>query len=106
MLRFAGPGSIWRHRDLRLLLPGRAVSAFGDDVALIALTLRVYDEHLGPWSITGLMLGFAVPVVVLGPVAGRLVDSVGFRRLAIATGIWQAACCAGLAFAGPLWSTY
>jgi hypothetical protein len=33
--------SIWRHRDLRLMIPARAVSAFGDDMALLVLTLRV-----------------------------------------------------------------
>jgi len=106
MLRFSRERSIWRHRDLRLMLPGRAISAFGDDVALVALMLRVYDQGLGPWSITGLLLCFAMPVVALAPLAGRLVDSVRFRRLAIATAVWQAACCAALAFAGPLWLTY
>jgi MFS family permease len=106
MLRFFGTRTIWRHRDLRLMLPGRAISAFGDDMALVALTLRVYDAGLGPWAITGLLLSFALPVVVLARVSGRLVDSVSFRRLAIASAGWQAVCCAGLAFATPLWSTY
>jgi MFS family permease len=106
MLRFLCIPAIWRHRDLRLMLPGRAISAFGDDMALVALTLRIYDERLGPWAITGLLLCFAVPVVVLARVSGKLVDSVSFRRLAIATAAWQSACCTGLAFATPLWSTY
>src|SRR5436853_1372459 len=106
MLRFLGGTGIWRHRDLRLMLPGRAISAFGDDMALVVLTLRVYDGHLGPWAISGLLLCFAAPVVLLGRVSGRLVDSVRFRRLALATAAWQAACCAALAFATPLWSTY
>jgi len=30
--------SIWRHRDLRLMIPARAISAFGDDMALLVLT--------------------------------------------------------------------
>jgi MFS family permease len=88
------------------MLPGRAVSAFGDDVALIALTLRVYDHGLGPWSITALLLCFAAPVVAFAPLAGRLVDSMRFRRLAIPTALWQASCCTALAFAAPLWLTY
>jgi MFS family permease len=98
--------SIWRHRDLRIMLPARAVSAFGDDLALLVLTLRVYSDGRGPWSITLLLLCATVPVVALAPVAGRLVDSVPFRRLAIATGLWQAACCAGLALVHPLWGVY
>jgi len=98
--------SIWRHRDLRIMLPARAISFFGDELAALVLTLRVYSEGRGPWAITGLLLCFAVPVVVLAPVAGRFVDAVPFRTLAVATGIWQGACCFGLAGAGSLWSIY
>lgn len=106
LLHVFRPDSIWRHRDLRLMLPARALSSFGDDMTLVVLTLRVYEEGLGPWSITGLLFCSAAPVVLLAPVAGRLVDSVPFRTLAVATAIWQAACCAALAFSVPLWSTY
>ena len=98
--------SIWRHRDLRLLIPARAVSAFGDDMALLVLTLRVYAAGRGPWSITILLLAATVPVVALAPLAGRLVDTVPFRTIAAATGAWQAACCVALAVAGPLWLVY
>jgi Major Facilitator Superfamily len=100
------PDSIWRHRDLRLMLPARALSSFGDDMTLVVLTLRVYEEGLGPWSITGLLYCSAAPVVLFAPLAGRVVDSMPFRTLAVGTAIWQAACCAALAFAAPLWSTY
>jgi len=98
--------SIWRHRDLRIMLPARALSFFGDELAAFVLTLRVFAEGRGPWAITGLLLCFAVPVVVLAPVAGRLVDAVPFRTLAAATGVWQAVCCIGLAGSGSLWSIY
>ena len=98
--------SIWRHRDLRLMIPARAVSAFGDDMALLVLTLRVYSEGRGPWSITGLLLCATVPVVVLAPLAGRIVDSVAFRTVAAWAAGWQAACCVALALVGPLWAVY
>jgi MFS family permease len=98
--------SIWRHRDLRLMIPARAISAFGDDMALLVLTLRVYSSGRGPWSITILLLCATIPVVVLAPVAGRLVDTIPFRTLASAAAVWQAACCVALAFAGPLWLVY
>ena len=74
--------TIWRHRDLRLMIPARAISAFGDDMALLVLMLRVYADGRGPWSITILLLCATVPVVVLAPVAGRLVDTIPFRTLA------------------------
>jgi MFS family permease len=102
---FAG-GSIWRHRDLRLMIPARALSSFGDDVALVVLLLSVYGAGLGPWSITALLACAAVPLVVLAPVAGRIVDSVPFRTIAATTAAWQALCCIALALGGPLWTTY
>jgi MFS family permease len=98
--------AILRHRDLRLMLPARALSTFGDDVAIIALTLRVYDSGHGPWAMTALLVCAAVPVVVLAPLAGRLADSIPFRTLAASTAVWQAACCVALAVEAPLWSTY
>jgi MFS family permease len=106
MLRTSSSPSIWRHRDLRLMLPARALSTFGDDVALLVLMLRVYEHGIGPWSITGLLVCFAAPVALLGPLAARLVDSVPFRTLATVTAGWQAACCVGLAVASPVWSMY
>jgi MFS family permease len=88
------------------MLPARALSTFGDDVAIIALTLRVYDSGHGPWAMTALLVCAAVPVVVLAPLAGRLADSIPFRTLAASTAVWQAACCVALAVEAPLWSTY
>jgi len=98
--------SIWRHRDLRLMIPARAVSAFGDDMALLVLMLRVYGEGRGPWSIVILLLCATVPIVVLAPVAGRLVDAAPFRTVATCSAGWQAGCCIALAFVDPLWAVY
>lgn len=98
--------SIWRHRDLRLMISAQAVSAFGDDLAVIVLMLRVYSHGLGPWSVTGLLLCSALPVALLAPLAGRLVDAVPFRALAVTSACWQALFCVALAFATPLWSIY
>lgn len=87
------------------MLPARAVSAFGDDMALLALTLRVYEQGHGPWAITALLACSAVPIALLAAAAGRVVDALPFRSLAVGASVWQAACCAGLAFATPLWCT-
>ncbi len=97
---------VFRHRDLRLVVAARAVSAFGDNVALLVLTLRVYSHGLGPWSVTGLLVCVGIPTATLAPVAGRLADAIPFRRLAVITAVWQAACCIGLALVDPLWALY
>ena len=88
------------------MIPARAISAFGDDMALLVLVLRVYADGRGPWSITILLLCATVPVVVLAPVAGRLVDTIPFRTLASVAAVWQAVCCVALAFADPLWLVF
>jgi MFS family permease len=88
------------------MIPARAVSAFGDDMALLVLMLRVYGEGRGPWSIVILLLCATVPVVVLAPVAGRLVDAAPFRTVATCSAGWQAGCCIALAFVDPLWAVY
>lgn len=98
--------SVWRHRDLRLMLPAGAVSAFGDDLVLVVLMLQVYGEGHGPWAVTGLLLCAAVPTVALAPLAGRLVDRCAFRPLAVCSAGWQGGCCIGLVFADPLWAVY
>jgi MFS family permease len=56
--------------------------------------------------VTGLQISAAIPTATLAPVAGRLVDALSFRRLAVLTAVWQAACCVGLALVDPLWATY
>ena len=88
------------------MLPARALSQFGDDLVLIVLLLRVFASGHGPWSVTGLLLCAALPVVILAPVAGRLVDAVPFKSLAITAGLWQAGCCLALAAVNPLWAVY
>jgi MFS family permease len=91
--------SLWRSRDLRLVGGARAVSVLGDEIALVALLMRTHDLGLGPFAITGLLVAFAVPTVAVAGLAGRLVDRHDSRTLTLATSLWQASVCLGLAFA-------
>ena len=96
--------SLWSFRDMRLVLPARAVSLAGDSVTLVALMLRV-SEHGDPAAMTALMLAFAVPLVVMIPVAGRLVDRYDSRAVLVGASLFQAGAVAGLAFADGLAAT-
>jgi MFS family permease len=96
--------SIWSYRDIRLVLPARALSYAGDSIALIALTLRVSDGH-GPAAITALLLAFAVPTVLMIPFAGRIVDGYDSRTVLVWSGLLQAAAGVGLAFSHGLVET-
>ncbi|WP_112248304.1 MFS transporter [Kribbella monticola] len=96
--------SIWSYRDIRLVLPARAVSYAGDSIALVALMLRISD-HGGAAAITALLLAFAVPTVAMIPFAGRIVDSCDSRTVLVWASILQAAAGVGLAFCNGLVAT-
>lgn len=96
--------SIWSFRDIRLVLPARAVSYAGDSIALVALMLRVSKDG-GPGAITALLLAFALPTVVMIPFAGRIVDGHDSRKVLVWASLLQAGAGVGLAFSHGLMAT-
>ena len=94
---FIGPASLWRVRDLRIAVLARAVSLLGDELALVALLLRTQGRGGGAWPVVALLLAGALPLVLLAPLVGRLVDRVDSRRLLLSSGCGQLACCLALA---------
>ncbi|ADB35436.1 major facilitator superfamily MFS_1 [Kribbella flavida DSM 17836] len=99
-------GSLWSRPDVRLVLPARALSYAGDAVALVALTLRVSaDSGPSSFAMTGLLLAFALPTVLMVPFAGRIVDSLDSRTVLVSASLLQAAAGAGLALADGLAAT-
>lgn len=91
-----------RGRDFRLLTLSTGLSALGDELALIALTIKVADLTGSGWAVAALLLCGVLPLVIFAPAAGVIVDNYETRRtLAIATAI-QAALAVGLAFSGEL----
>jgi MFS family permease len=89
-------------RDFRLLALSTGLSSLGDELALIALTIKVADLTDSGWAVAALLLCGLLPLVIFAPSAGVIVDNFETRRsLAISTGI-QACLAVGLAFAGEL----
>ena len=70
----------------------------GDEIALIALLLRVHDNGGGPRGITLLLMSAAVPTVLLAPWSGRLADRLDSRLLAAGSALLQMAVCVALGF--------
>ncbi len=109
-------------RDARIALPARAVSQLGDAMTLIGLSVLIARTGR-PLDLTVLLVAFALPVVALASVAGRLVDSHDSRLLLTAAGLvqvlgsagllvstalpWQVGCVllvqSGQAVSGPAW---
>src|SRR5665811_2077530 len=98
--------SIWRHRDLRLVIPALTISLVGDALALIALTLRVHDQGGGTAGIALLMVAFALPTVFAMGVAGQIADRFDSRAALLISVALQMLACAGLASFENRWSTY
>jgi MFS family permease len=94
---FISRRSLWRNRDLRIAVAARAGSLLGDEIAIVALVLRLHDEGASPAHVAALFAAGMLPVVLLGPVVGVVVDRYDSRRLLVGTSLAQAAVCLALA---------
>jgi MFS family permease len=72
--------SLWGHRDMRLVMPARALSFLGDAMAIVALALRTAQGNQ-PLRLTVLFAAFALPLFLLASWAGRIVDEHDSRRV-------------------------
>src|SRR5689334_4991552 len=87
-----------RWSDLYVSVIARAISQSGDILAATALALILQSRGAGGLAVAGIMLAAALPLVVLGPITGRLADRYDSRTLLITTGLGQVAVCVALAF--------
>lgn len=97
--------SLLGRRDFLLIFVAFALSALGDYVALITLTLRVQETTGSGWAVAGLLLTGLVPPVLLAPVAGLVVDRLETVRVLVVTALLQAAVAATLAFTPDVFPT-
>jgi MFS family permease len=67
-------------------------------LAATALALILQGRGEGGLAVAGIMLAAALPLMVVGPFAGRLADRVDSRKLLITVGLAQVAVCVALAF--------
>jgi len=79
-------------------LAGRSASRFGDEVALVALTLRLQASGAHPYQVALLLAAGLVPFVLLAQMAGRVADSADSRRVLVWATVAQACCCIPLIF--------
>ena len=84
-----------RH-DLSLVALLRGFSYLGDAVALIALYLSLAHGHAASWGIAAVSIAAALPLVVLAPIAGFVVDHFALKRLLVALCLCEAVVCAGI----------
>ena len=87
-----------RNRDFLISLAGRCASRFGDEVAVVALTLRLQAAGGRPYLIALLLAAGLVPSIAAARPAGRVADSVDSRRVLVTAAVVQAFCCVPLIF--------
>lgn len=96
-MSFASGESCWR--DVYLVAGSRAVSVSGDFLAATTLALVLQQGGHGGLAVSGLLLAASLPLALLAPLAGRLVDRADSRTLLVVAGLAQALVCLALAFA-------
>jgi MFS family permease len=88
-----------RKRDVRLIVGAVGISALGDFLLWIPLTLHIQEMSDSGLAISALFLALWAPVVLLAPVAGLVVDRMEARGVLLVASLAQLVVAAGLAFA-------
>jgi MFS family permease len=85
--------------DRRLIVGAVGVSALGDFLLWIPLTLHVHERTGSGAAVAALMICLWGPIVILAPAAGLLADRVETRRLLVWASLAQSVVAAALALA-------
>jgi MFS family permease len=88
-----------REHDVRLIVGAVGISALGDFLLWIPLTLRIQEISGSGVAMAGLFLALWTPLVVLAPVAGLVVDRRDARNVLLIASLAQLVVAAALAFA-------
>lgn len=85
---------------------GQIISNLGDTINYIALVVEVYKISGSGIAFSSLALFQIVPVILIGPVAGAIVDRFSRKRVLIAADLARAVLVLGLLVAQTVWQFY
>src|SRR5437763_1222744 len=85
---------------------GQLVSNLGDTLNYVALVVLVFRLSHSGLAVSALVVAEIVPTLLLGPVAGVVIDRVDRKRLLIAADLVRAALIVALAFTPVVWGVY
>jgi len=86
----------------RRFFAAHAQSCLGSGLAHVALPLLAYDHTKSAWAVTAVLIPDLLPMILLGPLFGALVDRVGWRFCAIAADLLRMVAFMLVAFAHTL----
>jgi MFS family permease len=92
-------------RALRLATFLQVLAAAGGGLCYVALSLRVYQETHSTLAVTMVLVAGGLPVLLLAPVSGLLLDRLPIGRLMAVASLVVAASLVGLAYAHSLSAT-
>src|SRR5215218_7425157 len=92
-------GSPLREHDVRLIVGAVGISALGDFLLWVPLTLRIQEISGSGLAVAGLFLALWTPIVLLGPAAGLVVDRREARGVLLVASLAQMVVAAALALA-------
>ena len=87
---------IRENRNFRLLWFGQIVSQLGDWFNVVALYALLFELTGSATAVAGMMVMQLLPVAIVGPVSGVIVDRFDRRRIMIAADIIRGAAVLGL----------
>lgn len=85
---------------------GQIVSNLGDTLTYVALVVLVFRLSQSGLAVSGLVVAEIVPTLLLGPIAGVVIDRFDRKRLLIAADVVRAVLILALAVTPVVWGVY
>jgi MFS family permease len=95
--------NVLNNRSFLLLWSAQAISQTAQNVIFFALIVTVEERARSTTGVSLLVLSFIIPAVLVGPIAGALVDRVEKRRMLVATNLLRAIAVLGYLAVGRDW---
>lgn len=101
-----GYGRLIRNRRYFPLWLGQLISNLGDTLHYIALVVWVYQRTGSSLAVAGAVFFEVVPVILLAPIAGVLIDRFSRKAILIVSDVLRAVLVLSLLFTQELWQIY
>ena len=102
----AAYGGVIRSKRFFPLWVGQLVSNFGDTLHYIAIVVLVFETTGQGLAVAGLVAAEIIPVLLLGPVAGVLIDRFSRKAVLISADFFRAALVLSLLWPQGAWQPY
>ena len=103
---FGAYGDVIRSRSYFPLWLGQLLSSFGDTLHYIALVVLVFQLSGRGLAVAGVVVAEIVPVLLLGPIAGIVIDRFSRKVVLVGADLFRAVLVASLIWPQGVWHAY